>query len=175
MPTEQEVEAAALAIDPNIGPNAFDGRPYMAGSRIGKAVALARAALTAAEEVRGQVSEEDARAECARLGIDPDDNCADGGVDAWMVVASEMRNKALARRGAGQAVLDEAAIRADEREQLAKAMEEKAAEQYGLAREKTDGSFGGANVATYNGVTAASYLFASVAIRAAAPKPAAKP
>lgn len=31
--------------------------------------------------------EADARARCERMGIDPDDVCADGGVTAWMVVA----------------------------------------------------------------------------------------
>lgn len=30
-----------------------------------------------------------AREECARRGIDPDANCADGGIDAWMIVAKE--------------------------------------------------------------------------------------
>ena len=31
-----------------------------------------------------------AREECKRRGIDPDEICADGGVDAWMVVALEV-------------------------------------------------------------------------------------
>ncbi|RWG36829.1 hypothetical protein [Mesorhizobium sp.] len=30
-----------------------------------------------------------AREECKRRGIDPDENCADGGIDAWMIVAKE--------------------------------------------------------------------------------------
>lgn len=30
-----------------------------------------------------------AREECARRGIDPDEICADGGVEAWMVVARQ--------------------------------------------------------------------------------------
>ena len=30
-----------------------------------------------------------AREECARRGIDPDELCADGGIEAWMVVAQE--------------------------------------------------------------------------------------
>ncbi len=36
-----------------------------------------------------QEREIEAREECARRGIDPDELCADGGVDAWMVVAQE--------------------------------------------------------------------------------------
>jgi hypothetical protein len=32
-----------------------------------------------------------ARDECERRGIDPDEICADGGVEAWMVVAKERR------------------------------------------------------------------------------------
>jgi hypothetical protein len=42
----------------------------------------------------GHCDEEEraARAECARCGIDPDELCADGGIEAWMVVAQEMRN-----------------------------------------------------------------------------------
>lgn len=31
-----------------------------------------------------------AREECARRGIDPDEICADGGVEAWMVVAQQV-------------------------------------------------------------------------------------
>lgn len=38
-----------------------------------------------------QEREIEAREECARLGIDPDEICADGGVTAWMVVDKEMR------------------------------------------------------------------------------------
>ncbi len=30
-----------------------------------------------------------AREECKRRGIDPDEICADGGIEAWMVVAQE--------------------------------------------------------------------------------------
>jgi hypothetical protein len=32
-----------------------------------------------------------AREECARLGLDPDELCADGGVEAWMIVEKESR------------------------------------------------------------------------------------
>lgn len=39
-----------------------------------------------------QEREIEAREECARLGIDPDEICADGGVTAWMVVDKEMRD-----------------------------------------------------------------------------------
>lgn len=38
-----------------------------------------------------QERELEAREECARLGIDPDEVCADGGVLAWMVVDQKMR------------------------------------------------------------------------------------
>lgn len=34
-----------------------------------------------------------AREECARLGIDPDELCADGGVEAWMVVAQQRKTR----------------------------------------------------------------------------------
>jgi hypothetical protein len=37
-----------------------------------------------------QERELDAREECKRRGIDPDDICADGGVTAWMVVDKEL-------------------------------------------------------------------------------------
>jgi hypothetical protein len=40
-----------------------------------------------------QEREIEAREECARRGIDPDDICADGGVTAWMVVDQEIRNR----------------------------------------------------------------------------------
>jgi hypothetical protein len=40
-----------------------------------------------------QEREIEAREECARRGIDPDANCADGGIDAWMIVAEELRMK----------------------------------------------------------------------------------
>jgi hypothetical protein len=36
-----------------------------------------------------QEREIEAREECARRGLDPDEICADGGVTAWMVVANE--------------------------------------------------------------------------------------
>lgn len=36
-----------------------------------------------------QEREIEAREECERRGIDPDELCADGGVVAWMVVAKE--------------------------------------------------------------------------------------
>lgn len=38
-----------------------------------------------------QEREIEAREECARQGIDPDDICADGGVTAWMVVDQEIQ------------------------------------------------------------------------------------
>lgn len=38
-----------------------------------------------------QEREIEAREECARRGIDPDEICADGGVTAWMVVDQELR------------------------------------------------------------------------------------
>jgi hypothetical protein len=37
-----------------------------------------------------QEREIEAREECERRGIDPDELCADGGVEAWMVVAKEL-------------------------------------------------------------------------------------
>ena len=42
-----------------------------------------------------QEREIEAREECARRGIDPDELCADGGVEAWMVVAQERLSNAL--------------------------------------------------------------------------------
>lgn len=39
-----------------------------------------------------QEREIEAREECARCGIDPDEICADGGVTAWMVVDQELRS-----------------------------------------------------------------------------------
>jgi len=39
-----------------------------------------------------QEREAEARKECTRRGIDPDDICADGGVTAWMVVDQELRS-----------------------------------------------------------------------------------
>jgi hypothetical protein len=38
-----------------------------------------------------QEREIEAREECERRGIDPDEICADGGVTAWMVVDQELR------------------------------------------------------------------------------------
>jgi hypothetical protein len=38
-----------------------------------------------------QEREIEAREECARRGLDPDDDAADGGVLVWMVVDREMR------------------------------------------------------------------------------------
>ncbi len=38
-----------------------------------------------------QEREIEAREECARRGIDPDEICADGGVEAWMVVDKELQ------------------------------------------------------------------------------------
>jgi hypothetical protein len=40
-----------------------------------------------------QEREIEAREECARRGIDPDEVCADGGVEAWMVSAKELRER----------------------------------------------------------------------------------
>lgn len=40
-----------------------------------------------------QEREMDARAECERRGIDPDETCADGGVLAWMVVDQELQHR----------------------------------------------------------------------------------
>lgn len=41
-----------------------------------------------------QEREIEAREECARRGIDPDEICADGGITAWMVVDQELRTNA---------------------------------------------------------------------------------
>lgn len=49
-----------------------------------------------------QEREIEAREECARRGIDPDEVCADGGVLAWMVVDQELRRRPL-RIGAPKA------------------------------------------------------------------------
>lgn len=35
----------------------------------------------------------EAREECARRGIDPDELCADGGIEAWMIVARELEQE----------------------------------------------------------------------------------
>jgi hypothetical protein len=40
-----------------------------------------------------QEREREAREECTRRGIDPDDICADGGVTVWMVVDQELRSR----------------------------------------------------------------------------------
>jgi hypothetical protein len=40
-----------------------------------------------------QEREIEAREECARRGIGPDEICADGGVTAWMVVDQELRSR----------------------------------------------------------------------------------
>lgn len=48
-----------------------------------------------------QEREEEAREECERRGIDPDEICADGGVTAWMVVHQE-RQERMARRAPPQ-------------------------------------------------------------------------
>lgn len=40
-----------------------------------------------------QEREIEAREECERHGIDPDELCADGGVTAWMVVDRELRSR----------------------------------------------------------------------------------
>lgn len=37
-----------------------------------------------------QEHEQEAREECERRGIDPDEICADGGILAWMVVEKEL-------------------------------------------------------------------------------------
>jgi hypothetical protein len=42
-----------------------------------------------------QEREIEAREECARCGIDPDEICADGGVLAWMVVDQQLRFRPL--------------------------------------------------------------------------------
>jgi hypothetical protein len=49
-------------------------------------------ALTLADIVAIECDEREilAREECARRGIDPDEICADGGIEAWMVVAKEL-------------------------------------------------------------------------------------
>lgn len=47
------------------------------------------------EEQLAQERELAAREECERRGIDPDELCADGGVEAWMVVARERLSNEL--------------------------------------------------------------------------------
>ena len=46
-----------------------------------------------------QEREIEAREECARRGIDPDEICADGGVTAWMVVDQERQWRPEVERG----------------------------------------------------------------------------
>lgn len=48
-----------------------------------------------------QEREIEAREECKRRGIDPDDVCADGGVEAWMVVDKEIQEKERPNVGLG--------------------------------------------------------------------------
>jgi hypothetical protein len=50
-----------------------------------------------------QEREIEAREECAKRGIDPDELCADGGVLAWMVVDQEMQQRAFDRSPAAPA------------------------------------------------------------------------
>ncbi|MBY2986410.1 hypothetical protein [Rhizobium leguminosarum] len=45
-----------------------------------------------------QEREIEAREECERLGIDPDAECADGGVLAWMVVDQQRQQRSPVRR-----------------------------------------------------------------------------
>ncbi len=47
-----------------------------------------------------QEREIEAREECERRGIDPDEICADGGVTAWMVVDKELSARATSPTGA---------------------------------------------------------------------------
>lgn len=48
-----------------------------------------------------QEREKEAREECKRRGIDPDEVCADGGVEAWMVVDKELQEEARPNVGLG--------------------------------------------------------------------------
>lgn len=48
-----------------------------------------------------QEREMEAREECARRGTDPDEICADGGVEAWMVVDKELQEKREPNVGLG--------------------------------------------------------------------------
>jgi hypothetical protein len=50
-----------------------------------------------------QEREIEAREECERLGLDPDEVCADGGIVAWMVVSEEIAtgSRALSRSPKG--------------------------------------------------------------------------
>jgi len=45
-----------------------------------------------------QEREMEAREECERRGIDPDEVCADGGVMAWQVVDQELFNRFTIRQ-----------------------------------------------------------------------------
>jgi hypothetical protein len=48
-----------------------------------------------------QEREIEAREECNRRGIDPDEVCADGGVEAWMVVDKELQENREPNVGLG--------------------------------------------------------------------------
>ena len=50
------------------------------------------------DEQADQERELEAIAECERRGIDPHELCADGGIEAWMIVAQETRNKNISER-----------------------------------------------------------------------------
>jgi hypothetical protein len=65
---------------------------------ISASVNYVRAALAAqpTERETNEQIEEKARIECAFRGIDPDAECADGGVTTWMVVAKELQAKTVA-------------------------------------------------------------------------------
>lgn len=54
-----------------------------------------------AKAIQSLQRETEARKECARLGVDPDEICADGGVEAWMVVAKETESLAAGMALAG--------------------------------------------------------------------------
>lgn len=54
--------------------------------------------------------ESEAREECERRGIDPDEICADGGVLAWMVVAQERIDRPLPASVATQRDIDDTAF-----------------------------------------------------------------
>lgn len=47
----------------------------------------------ALDEQAAQERESEAREECERRGIDPNELCADGGVETWMVVAQELAQR----------------------------------------------------------------------------------
>lgn len=58
-----------------------------------------------------QEREIEAREECARRGIDPDEICADGGVTAWMVVDQELRSTRGDRGWQSNHPMDEGILR----------------------------------------------------------------